>query len=47
LTAHTAAEADVECKSAGMDAYITKPIDHQHLETCLARLLDDDTAPSS
>ena len=46
LTAHTAAEADVECKSAGMDAYITKPIDHQHLETCLARLLDDDTAPS-
>jgi CheY-like chemotaxis protein len=44
LTAHTAAEADTECKSAGMDAYITKPIDHQHLDNCLARFLGDDTA---
>jgi CheY-like chemotaxis protein len=44
VTAHTAAEADTECTSAGMDAYITKPIDHQHLENCLARFLDDDTA---
>jgi CheY-like chemotaxis protein len=44
VTAHTAAEANVECKAAGMDAFITKPIDHQHLEYCLTRFLDDDTA---
>jgi CheY-like chemotaxis protein len=43
LTATAPADAEVECKSAGMDAYMTKPIDRQRLENCLVRFLDERT----
>jgi PAS domain S-box-containing protein len=39
LTANALPGADAECRSAGMDAYITKPFDRSHLESCLERYL--------
>jgi CheY-like chemotaxis protein len=39
LTAHAMAGADRECLAAGMDDYLTKPIDRERLGICLARYL--------
>ena len=35
LTAHAIKGAELECRAAGMDDYITKPIDRERLESCL------------
>src|SRR5258706_2483861 len=35
LTANAMPGAEALCKAAGMDAYITKPFDRDHLEACL------------
>jgi CheY-like chemotaxis protein len=43
LTASAPAHAEVECKFAGMDAYVAKPIDRQRIENCLVRFLDEGT----
>jgi PAS domain S-box-containing protein len=37
LTAHAMKGADAECRAAGMDDYITKPIDRELLRSCLER----------
>jgi CheY-like chemotaxis protein len=37
LTAHAMAGADAECRAAGMDDYLSKPIDHHTLKACLDR----------
>ena len=37
LTAHAIKGADMECFAAGMDHYITKPIDRDELRKCLER----------
>jgi CheY-like chemotaxis protein len=39
LTAHAMKGADQECLAAGMDAYLTKPIDRDDLDASLARFL--------
>ncbi len=39
LTAHAMKDDDVKCKDAGMDDYLTKPIDRDRLEACLGRFL--------
>jgi PAS domain S-box-containing protein len=39
LTAHAMKGADEECKAAGMDEHLTKPIDRQALDRCLRRYL--------
>jgi two-component system, sensor histidine kinase and response regulator len=39
LTAHAMKGADIECLEAGMDDYLSKPIDREKLEACLARHL--------
>jgi PAS domain S-box-containing protein len=39
LTAHAMRGADAECRAAGMDDYVTKPIDREQLRMCLERLL--------
>jgi CheY-like chemotaxis protein len=33
--------ADNECRSAGMDDYLSKPIDRAELQQCLRRWLDE------
>jgi CheY-like chemotaxis protein len=43
LTANALAQAEAECKFAGMDAYVAKPIDRQRLENCLVQFLDEPT----
>jgi two-component system, sensor histidine kinase and response regulator len=39
LTAHAIKGADEECRQAGMDDYLTKPIDSNKLDACLERFL--------
>jgi two-component system sensor histidine kinase/response regulator len=39
LTAHAMKGADLQCTAAGMDDYLTKPIDRSQLEACLDRHL--------
>jgi two-component system sensor histidine kinase/response regulator len=39
LTAHAMKGAQAECSAAGMDDYLSKPIDRVQLEGCLGRLL--------
>ena len=41
LTAHAMKNDDLKCKEAGMDDYLTKPLDRALLEQCLARHLSD------
>jgi CheY-like chemotaxis protein/HPt (histidine-containing phosphotransfer) domain-containing protein len=44
LTAHAVKGADAECFAAGMDDYLTKPIDKNKLDECLERhLAEPDT----
>ena len=42
LTAHAMKDDDLKCKAAGMDDYITKPLDRGLLESCLERYLRGD-----
>jgi CheY-like chemotaxis protein len=39
LTAHAMQGADLECKAAGMDDYLSKPLARDLLEACLERWL--------
>jgi CheY-like chemotaxis protein len=41
LTAHAMKGVELECRAAGMDEYITKPIARERLEACLDRLLSE------
>jgi PAS domain S-box-containing protein len=41
LTAHAMKGADNECRAAGMDDYLSKPIDRLQLQQCLARWLNE------
>jgi two-component system, sensor histidine kinase and response regulator len=41
LTAHAMKGADNECRAAGMDGYLSKPIDRDQLQTALSRWLSD------
>ena len=45
LTAHAMAGADAECRAAGMDDYLSKPIDHHKLKACLDRHSERATSP--
>jgi CheY-like chemotaxis protein len=39
LTANAMKGAEIDCKQAGMDDYLTKPIDRARMEICLQKLL--------
>jgi PAS domain S-box-containing protein len=41
LTAHAMKGADNECRAAGMDGYLSKPIDRDQLQNTLSRWLND------
>jgi PAS domain S-box-containing protein len=47
LTAHAMKGADAECFAAGMDDYLSKPIEREHLRECLQRHLSPQTAVSA
>jgi len=47
LTAHAMKGADQECYAAGMDDYLSKPIDREHLQACLQRHLSEPMADSA
>jgi CheY-like chemotaxis protein len=47
LTAHAMKGADNECRAAGMDDYLSKPIDRGELQQCLRRWLDEAAEPTS
>jgi CheY-like chemotaxis protein len=46
LTAHAMNDAAIQCKAAGMDDYLSKPIDRERLEACLERFLASERAAS-
>jgi CheY-like chemotaxis protein len=46
LTAHAMKGADVDCLAAGMDDYLTKPLDPMRLKDILERMLPAYVAPS-
>jgi len=41
LTAHAMKGAEAEFRAAGMDDYMTKPLDRERLDACIERLLND------
>jgi PAS domain S-box-containing protein len=41
LTAHAMKGADIECRAAGMDDFLSKPIDREQLQQALNRWLND------
>jgi two-component system sensor histidine kinase/response regulator len=47
LTAHAMKGADEQCTAAGMDDYLTKPIDRAQLDACLERWLNNDVVADS
>jgi len=47
LTAHAMKGADTECADAGMDGYLTKPLDRKELQAVLARFLSGTVEPST
>jgi PAS domain S-box-containing protein len=40
LTAHAMAGADLACREAGMNDYLSKPIDRERLQSCLERYIN-------
>jgi two-component system sensor histidine kinase/response regulator len=47
LTAHAMKGADSECRAAGMDEHLTKPIDREQLQQSLDRWLNDEAGPGA
>jgi len=47
LTAHAMKGADKQCSEAGMDDYLSKPIDRAQLDACLERWLNNDAVEAS
>jgi CheY-like chemotaxis protein len=45
LTAHAMTGDEAKCRAAGMDEYLSKPIDRLKLEACLERLLPGTASP--